>query len=265
MKPLSIGIVTLGLIGTLAAAPANAQTTGSPLLHVATAYDNCYFDLHPELTPAQFEEFAREVGSIMRFRQLGDATTLGKGHFDISFDYSSSHIDDSKGAWNNTMSHPAADHYLGDTIAFPRIVARYGMTDRADFGVWGGVNGSSNYGMVGVDTKIALVKQGPNRPVSVAIRPNATALVGPATMWAANAAVDLTVGREMGPFAPYAGVVAGSSVAIARGSAVNLDPATAGDTSAYAGVSYRWRVLQLSAEVEGGVVPSYAFRVGTRF
>jgi hypothetical protein len=58
------------------------------------------------------------------------------------------------------MSHPTADHYLGDSIAFPRIVGRYGVTDRIDVGAWGGVDVHSNYGIVGVESKIALMQQG---------------------------------------------------------------------------------------------------------
>lgn len=53
------------------------------------------------------------------------------------------------------MSHPSADHYLGDAIVMPRIVARFGVADRVDVGVWGSVNAASNYGAVGFDTTIA--------------------------------------------------------------------------------------------------------------
>ena len=46
---------------------------------------------------------------------------------------------------------------------------------------------------------------------------------------------------------------------------MDLDPATAGESLAYAGLSYRWKALLLSAEVEKGVLTTYAFRIGTRF
>jgi hypothetical protein len=49
-----------------------------------------------------------------------------------------------------------------------------------------------------------------------------------------------------------------------RSKDVWLDPATAGDTLAF-GLTYRWRLLILSAEVEKGDLVSYAFRMGTRF
>jgi hypothetical protein len=267
MRSLSLAVGTIGLAAVLGA-PAVAHAsdaTALPQLHVNAAYSSCFFDLHPELTQAQFKEFAGELGSILRFRQVGDPATLGRGNFDIGVQFAVSTIDDSKGAWNNTMSHPTADHYLGDSIAFPRIVGRYGVTDRIDVGAWGGVDVHSNYGMVGVESKIALMQQGSARPVTVSIRPSVTTLVGPNEVWAGNASLDLSVGRSFGPLSPYVGAATTASRAVERSPDVNLKPADATNSVGYAGIEYRWRPLLLSAEVEKGALVSYAFRVGTRF
>jgi hypothetical protein len=267
MRPLSIVLGTLG-IAALLSTPAAAQSSPLhrlPQLHVNDTYSSCFFDLHSELTQDQFKEFAGELGSILRFRQVGDTAPLGKGNFDIGMQYAVTPIDDSKGAWNNTMSHPQADHYLGDSIAFPRIVGRYGVTDRVDVGAWGGVDPHSNYGMIGMDTKIALIQQGPTRPVTVSIRPSVTSLLGPAEVWVGNASLDLSVSRSFGSLSPYVGGATTASRAVERSPDVNLKPANATDSVGYAGVAYRWRPLLLSAEVEKGRLVSYAFRVGTRF
>jgi hypothetical protein len=260
MRPFSTVISTLGLFVILAPAPAGAQH-----LHVNDAHSSCFFDLHPELTQEEFKEFTAELGSVMRFRQLGDTLTLGKGNIDISVQYATAPIDDSKGAWNNTMSHPTADHYLGRSIEFPRIVARFGVSDRVDVGAWGGLDPHANYGLVGVDTKIALLTQGPARPVSVALRPSFTSLVGPSEVWSSNASIDLSVSRAFGNVSPYVGVAATASLSVERSAEVHLDPATAQGSLAYAGLSYRWKALMLSAEVEKAALTSYAFRIGTRF
>ncbi len=269
MRPFPTAIRTVALVAMLAPAPASAQQSGvrehAPQLHVNDAHRSCSFDLHPDLTAGEFEEFAAELGSVLRFRQLGDTTTLGRGRVDISVQFARTPIDDAKGAWNNTMSHPAADHYLGRAISFPRIVARFGVSDRVDVGAWGGLDPHANYGMVGADTKIALLRQGRGRPVSVSIRPSVTSLVGPSEVWAGNASLDVSVSRALGPVSPYAGVAASTSLAVERSEDVDLDPATAQDSLAYAGLSYRWRALVLSAEVEKGALVSYAFRIGTRF
>jgi len=269
MKPLTPVAIILTLVVVLASTPAAAQqaatSTAMPVLHVNDAYDTCFFDLHSELTQAEFQTFTAELGSILRFRQLGDVAPIGKGRFDIGVHYANTAIDDSKGAWNNTMSHPASDHYLGQSIQFPRIVGRIGVSNRVDVGVWGGVAPGSNYGIVGGDVKIALMTQGPTRPVSVAIRPNVSSLVGPQEVWVGNASIDVSVSRTFGAWSPYLGVSTSASLGIEHSKDVDLDPATAHSGLAFAGLSYRWRTLVLSAEAENGELTSYAFRVSTRF
>lgn len=269
MNQLTPVTVAIGLVVALTSAPAAAQQsqsgTPAPHLHVNDAHSSCFFDLHPELTQAEFQEFTAELGSVLRFRQLGDVAPLGKGHFDIGVHYTRTPIDDSKGAWNNTMSHPTADHYLGRSIEFPRIVARIGVSDRVDIGAWGGLHPQSNYGLAGVDAKIALMTQGPTRPVSVAIRPSITSLVGPNEVWVGNASIDVAVSRAFGSWSPYVGVGTSGSLGVERSKDVDLDIAAAEASLAYAGISYRWRRLVLSAEAENAELASYAFRVSTRF
>lgn len=93
-----------------------------------------------------------------------------------------------------------------------------------------------------------------------------SSLVGSKDVWVGNASVDIAVSRRLGALSPYVGVGTMTSTAIApSGAPVNLDPATATSSLAYAGVSYRWRVLVLSAEAEEGALVSYGFRIGTRF
>src|SRR5262252_546054 len=141
-----IGAVLVTTTFFPASAGAQPADAGRPQLHVNNAYNSCFFDLHPELTQAEFDDFARQLGAILRFRQLGDTAPLGRGKVDIGLQYSSTPIDDGKGAWNNTMSHPTADHYLGEAIVVPRLVARFGVSDRVDVGAWGSLAPHANYG-----------------------------------------------------------------------------------------------------------------------
>ena len=116
MRRTSPRTASLALAALWVAGPAMAadHRTAVPVLHVDPQYSSCFFDLHSELTQAEFADFTSELGSILRPRQLGDASTLGKGRFEVGPWFAGTGIDDSKGAWNNTMSHPTADHYLGD-------------------------------------------------------------------------------------------------------------------------------------------------------
>ena len=229
MKTLSTALAGLALTGLLAPAAAHAQTSK--------------FDLHPQMTQDEFNAFATEAGTMLRFRQLGDTMTLARGKVDLGVQFA------------NTSSKDATRS----------VVARFGLNDRMDIGAWGGIGPGSSYGVVGIDTKIALLKQSPSMPVSVSVRPSISSLVGASDVWAGNTSVDLTVSRAFGPFSPYGGVAASSSAAMERSAKVDFDAATAGETFSYAGVTYRWKTLFVSGEAERGNQTTYSMRVGTRF
>lgn len=230
MKPFPIVIGTLGILAILVPAPASAQQT-------------------------ELKAFTAEVGSLLRFRQFSDATTLGRGGVEIGVQFSPG--DDANPAWDGLS--------LDQSRALPGVVARFGVGDRVDIGAFGQINSRSDYAVAGIDSKILLLEQGPGRPVSVAIRPSITALLGPTEVWAASAGIDFSASRTIGRLSPYVGVATTGSVAVERSSALDLDPATADRSLAYAGLSYRWRALAMSAEVEKADAVSYGIRVGTRF
>jgi len=242
MKPFVTVIGALILVVSFAVIPARAQgsDSGRPRL-VATA-----FDLQPGLTKDKFDEFTAEVGSVLRFRQLGDPAAIGRGNVDLSWEFDHAPI-------------------YGSTGAFPRMVARFGVSDRVDIGAWGGLDTGGDYGLAGVDTKIVLLQQGARWPVSVSIRPSITSLIGPSKVWAGSASIDVSASRAFGPLSPYVGVATSGSLAIERSKDVDLDPATADRAFAYAGLAYRWRLLSVAAEVENGAGVSYGLRIGTRF
>jgi len=216
-------------------------TIGASILSVALAVPAAA----QTLSNARLDQLATERGATLRFRQLEGPATAGKGHVDMHVQYDGAAFD---GA--NRM---------------PRIVGRFGVSDRVDLGAWGGYDHRADEGMFGVDAKIALLREGQGSPVTVSIRPSFSSLAGWSDAWVGNASVDLSVGRTFGRFSPYGGVAASSSLALDRLHAVDLDRQSAGQSYAYAGLSYRWKSLLLSGEVENGIRTSFAFRVGTRF
>lgn len=237
MKRIAMIVSTLVLVGALTVIPAGAQATGGS--------SSSPFNLRPQLTSSEFETFTADVGSMLRFRQLGDPATLPKGQVDLGVQYASTSFD--------------------DPVSFPQVAARFGVSDRVDVGAWGGVNLDSEYGIAGVDTKIALLRQSNGRPVSVSIRPSLTSLIGPSEVWIGTASIDLSVSRAFGTMSPYAGVATSTSLGVERSDDVDFDPATPDESLAYAGLAFRWRTVSLAAEVQKGNDVSYAFRIGTRF
>jgi hypothetical protein len=266
-KLLSHSLTLATIVALPAAASAHPSHDGESAapLHVDDSYDNCFFDLHPELTQAEFDEFAKEGGAITRFHQLANAEPLGQWNFDVSLVFTSTPVDDSKGAWNNTMSHPDAEHTLGHQVAFPRLFVRMGVSDSVDVGVWGSLDPNSNYGFVGIESKISLLRQSADLPVSVAVRPNVSSLLGPDELFLANAGVDLSVSHNFRGLSPYVGVAGTSSIAVEMSDEVDLDNGKANSLAAIAGVTYGWKGLRLAGEAEFGALNTYAVRVGGAF
>ena len=197
-------------------------------------------------SPASAQSQAAEIGAALRFRQLGDTTTLAKGHVDVGVQFASAPIESS--TWNVT-----------------RIGARFGLSDRVDLGAWGGYNSHMSDGMAGMDVKIGLLRQSASMPVSVSVRPSFSATLGSADVWGASTGVDLTVSRAFGGFAPYGGIAATSSLATERLLNIDTDRETSNQMLSYAGLNYTWRSVSAAVEVEKGTKTSYAFRLGTRF
>ena len=245
MKPLSVALTVVALATILAPVTANAQQAGTAKTPQAGIARSVYFDLPPGLTKEEFTDLTAEIGLLLRFRQLGDSMTLGRGQFDIGTQFATSPIEGGRETWT--------------------VVGRYGVSDRVDVGAWGGYNTGLNYGLVGGEARIALLREGSSSPVSLLLRPSVTSLVGPSEVWAANASIDFSVSRTFGPVAPFAGVATTGTLAIERSNDVSLDPAAANGSVAYAGLSYRWRSVAVSAEVEKNTHVTYAFRLGTRF
>lgn len=269
MKPNRSATLMAGLLVTLTSSWTSAQSVSNvktaPVLHVNNKYSDCFFDLHPELTQAQFKEFTEELGSILRPSQLGDATPLRRGRVAVGLDFSGTPIDDSKGAWNNTMSHPTADHELGSSIRLPRLVARVGVSDRVDIGVAGGFSPHANYGFASIDATVVLMKQGPARPVSIAIRPGLSSLIGPDEVWVGNASFDVSISRRFGAWSPYLGFSSSASFGVERTKDVDLKNEVATTSPVYAGLSYEWQNVVISAEAEHGKVNRYGLRLSRRF
>jgi hypothetical protein len=257
--------VTLTALAPAASAHPTGHDGEPAPLHVDDSYDECFFDLHPELTQSEFDRFAKEGSMVMHDHQLTSAEAIGQGEVAVSLDYTRTAVDDSKGAWNNTMSHPTEDHYLGHSFAFPRLGVAVGVSRRVDVGAWGTLSPGANYGFVGISSKVTLLEQDDRMPVSVAVRPTAVSLLGPDELFVADAGVDVSVSRNFNGLSPYLGFNGHTAIAFERSDEVELDNGTASYLAAFVGVSYAWKKLRLAAEAEAGPLTTYAARLGGSF
>lgn len=273
LRPIRAAAAALALLTLFAPVrPARAHGTdhghtadgSNPQLHVGTDFEECYFDLHSELTQSEFRQFAREGGLLIRFQQMAPARTLGAGRLQVALGLTASPINDSDGAWNNTFTHPDAEHWLGAVRQFPRLIVRYGLTDAVDLGLWGSVNPEANYGFAGLDAKVALLRQSAGAPVTVSVRPSVTTLLGPSEVWLGNLSTDATVSRNFWGFEPYAGFGGSFSYAVERSADVDLPNVATIDPVAVVGLTYSWRFLTAGAEATLGAVNTYGVLVGAR-
>ena len=260
-----ITLVAIPMTLSAMASPAVADSHDGLVLHVDDSYSECFFDLHPELTQSEFDTFAKEGSVVMHDLQLASAAPIGRHQWEVSLDYSRTVIDETKGAWNNTMSHPAADHWLGNVRAFPRLSARYGITQRVDVGLTGTLDPNANYGFLGAQSKVTLFEQDESMPVSIAVRPTVMTLLGPKELFVVDAGADVSVSRNYKGLAPYVGFAAHTTGAFERSPDVDLDPGTAAYMEAFAGISYAWKNIRAAAQADAGPLNVLAMRVGGNF
>lgn len=231
-------------------------------LHTNDRWDECAIVLAPSLTPAAWRQFVSELGIVTYFRPMASAKPLGRKHFEIGLLDWGTQIDDADAAWNDTFSHPDSAHYLfeGSALHIPGLMARAGITDRVDVGMYFSKNLNSNYGFVGGQVQYAVLTD-TERKLSAAGRVSIVRLFGPADVQASTYGLDFLVSTEISRFEPYLGV----SGYMARGrettSKVDLDAETAFGAQATVGITARVSVLRLGAEYHAAKVPGMSMKV----
>ena len=252
---------------TYAVAAALAITSFSPRasaqhLHTNHRWEECAIVLDPSLTPQAWRQFVRELGIVTYFRPMASAKPMGRKNFEIGLLDWGTQIDDSDDAWNDTFSHPDSTHYLfeGSALHIPGLMARAGITDRVDLGLYFTKNTKSNYGFVGGQVQYAVLSD-PVRKVSAAGRFSVVRVFGPDDVEASTYGLDFLVSKEISRFEPYVGV--SGYMAHGRETTPKLDLAseTAFGGQATLGVTARVSALRLGAEYHVARVPGVSMKV----
>lgn len=245
--------------------PTAARPTDAPL-HVDPSVEECSIRFAPELSQTSFRRFAREFGSVSAFKQGGSPATLGRGGVAFDAQYASFSIDDRDAAWNDTFTHPDADHFLGATQSFPKLRLRVGVTDDVDVGAFYTESPQANYGWLGVEAKVGLLRQRDDVPVTLAVRGAYTKTLWVADMNMHAFTADVTVGRTFWKvITPYV-AVGGDAVLVRETSrVVDLEDEAVVVPHATVGVEARvWR-LAFGAEAQLSAITSYQAQVSVLF
>ena len=255
--------LTIALIQT----PASAQSS-QPRLHVNPRWKECSFQLDPALTQTAWHQFTREAALVAYFRPMSDARPMGKGHFELSMLQYKTGIDDSDAAWNDTFVHPDSAHWLfeGDGLSFPGLMARVGVTNKTDVGLYFTKSPGANYGFVGGQVQHNLVGDATN-PWSAAARASFVSMYGPDDLNLNVFGVDVLASRRFtltrwAAVSPYAGASTYLSNAHEKTPAVNLDDEHVVGAQAMVGASVQLSMARLAVEYNMSNVNSLSFKVG---
>lgn len=263
-RVLSSGLLVLAPI--LFLARPGVGRAAEPPLHVDPTVEECSIRFAPGLTQASFERFVREFGSVSAFKLAGGPTTLGRNRVSVGLEGMQFTVEDHSDAWNDTFVHPDASHDLGSSQLFPKLRMRVGVADALDLGAFFARNFDANYGWVGFDLRYAALRQGPQMPVTLAVRGAWTHTLYVDDMQMNTFTSDFVIGRTFGgTLTPY--VAAGSDLVLARetSDAVRLSAETQSVSHWLAGVEYRIGHLGLGAEAGRGDLTSVQVHVSALY
>lgn len=230
-------------------------------LHVHPGIGDCSIELDPALTQAQFHKFSREVTQFFAFKLMSAAEPLGARRVQFGLDYAITRIDDADPAWNNTFSHPHAEHYLGDQIPIPKLFVKYGVTDRLDAGLYFTKNWNANYGFMGGELKYALFAH-TERSFALAARASYATLLGVEDLNFHVASLDLSASKKLGRFAPYVGLGFNWSRALETTAKVRLANETLITPRGVVGTELSLGLVSFTTELEIAAVPTFSLRTG---
>jgi hypothetical protein len=244
--------------------PATGRAT--PVLHVDPALDDCEVHFAPELTQAAYRRFVREFGSVSAFKQGGPPVTLGRGRVALDLEQIYFSVDEASAAWNDTFTHPAADHWLGADKAFPKLRLRVGVTDDVEVGGFFTKSLEANYGWVGVETKWTVLRQQADAPVTLAVRGAYTKTLYVRDMDMHALTGDVSVGRTFWrAVTPYLGVGVDAVVARETSDAVSLETEALVVPHGTAGAEVRFWHVALGAEAQVSALTSIQAQLSAVF
>ena len=270
MRYTSLNSAAVALAIALTQTPAAAQTGGHthPDLHVNPRWKECSFQLHSSLTQSAWRQFTREAALVAYFRPLTDAQPMGKGRFEFSIVQWETAIDDHDAAWNDTFVHPDSAHYLfeGNGLKFPGLMARAGVGENTDVGVYFTKNPGANYGFYAAQVQHAFIKD-PEQTWAAAARLSFTSMFGPDDLDLRVYGVDLLASRRFAvtrwaSVSPYVGASTYLSTTHEKTAAVDLDDEHVLGAQAMVGAALQVSKARIGIEYNASKVNSLSLKLG---
>ena len=219
----------------------------------------------PTTTQGDFRNISEDLGSILIYRSIGPAVSLGITGFNLGAEVSASDIDENKGYWKKAVSDRNPPSYLTNT----RVTFTKGLPLDLDVGIVLGKVLEPAIPYFGAEVRYAILKDKALVP-GLHIRGSYSQTFDVDQLDLRTYALDLSVSKGFGvgiKITPYAGVGVAwvSSKASHLAPGLNLDKEEFSQAHGFLGARLALGILAITAEVDYGAVPSYSLQFGFAF
>jgi opacity protein-like surface antigen len=219
----------------------------------------------PTTTQGDFRNISEDLGSILIYRSIGPAVSLGITGFNLGAEVSASDIDENKGYWKKAVSDRNPPSYLTNT----RVTFTKGLPLDLDVGIVLGKVLEPEIPYFGAEVRYAILKDKALVP-GLHIRGSYSQTFDVNQLDLRTYALDLSVSKGFGvgiKITPYAGVGVAwvSSKASHLASGLSLDKEEFSQAHGFLGARLALGILAITAEVDYGAVPSYSLQFGFAF
>jgi hypothetical protein len=216
-------------------------------------------------TQQNFRDFSEEIGSVLLYRSIGPAVSLGITGFNLGVEMMASDINENKDYWKKAVSDGTPPSYLVNS----RISFTKGLPLDFDVGVVLGKILDPDIPYFGAEARYAIVKDRALIP-GVTIRGSYSQTFNVDQLDLKTYGLDLSVSKGFGvgiKIIPYAGVGVSwvSSKASHLPTGLSLDKEEFSKTHGFLGARLEMGILAITAEVDYGVIPSYNLQLGLAF
>ena len=216
-------------------------------------------------TQQNFRDFSEEIGSVLLYRSIGPAVSLGITGFNLGAEIMVSDIDEKKDYWKKAVSDRTAPSYLTNT----RVTFTKGLPLDIDAGIVLGKVVDPDIPYFGAEVRYAILKDRALFP-GLHIRGSYSQTFNVDQLDLKTYGLDLSVSKGFGvgvKIIPYGGVGLSwvSSKASNLTAGLRLDKEEFAKTHGFVGARLKVAFFSITGEVYYGVIPSYNLQVGIVF
>lgn len=219
----------------------------------------------PTTTQGDFRNFSEDIGSVLIYRSIGPAVSLGVTGFNLGAEVIASDIDENKGYWKKAVSDRNPPSYLTNT----RVTFTKGLPMDFDVGIVLGKVVEPDIPYFGAEARYAILKDKALVP-GLHIRGSYSQTFNVDQLDLRTYALDLSVSKGFGAgikITPYAGVGMAwvSSEASHLVSGLSLNKEEFSQAHGFFGARLGLGILAVTAEVDYATIPSYSLQLGLAF